>query len=130
MLRCSFFAYSGCVDSSDVRVLEQADVLVERASISSVRCTTKIARPRHSTRSNAPGSSLLMSTVTGAPSACARALGLKEATNGTAVAIAPAPPVTTVATVKKCRLVKPVLSATKHPLTDGVKHQEASLNNH
>ena len=90
----------------------------------------KSARPRHSTRSNAPGSSLLISTVTGAPSACARALGLKEATNGTAVAIAPAPPVTTVATVKKCRLVKPVLSATNHPLTDGVKHQEASLNNH
>jgi hypothetical protein len=55
---------------------------------------------------------------------------LNEATNGTAVAIAPAPPVTTVATVKKCRLVKPVPSATKHPLTDGVKHQEISLTNH
>jgi hypothetical protein len=55
---------------------------------------------------------------------------LKEDTNGTAVAIAPAPPVTTVATVKKWRLVKPVLSATKHPLTEGVKHQEASLTNH
>jgi hypothetical protein len=68
-----------------------------------------------------------MSTVTGAPRACARALGLNEATNGTAVAIAPAPPVTTVATVRKCRLVKPVLSATKHPLTGGVKHQEASI---
>ena len=78
-------------------------------------------------RKSAPGSSLLMSCVTGAPKAWARALGLKEATNGMAVAMAPAPPVTTVATVKKWRRVKPVLSAIKHPLTDGVKHQVASL---
>ena len=44
--------------------------------------------------------------------------------------MAPAPPVTTVATVKKCRLVNPVLSAMEHPLTDGAKHQEASLSDH
>ncbi|HJR71437.1 MAG TPA: hypothetical protein VKA43_15455 [Gammaproteobacteria bacterium] len=67
-----------------------------------------------------------MSTVTGAPSAWARALGLKDATNGTAVAIAPAPPVTTVATVKKCRRVNPPLSATHHPSAGKAKHQEVS----
>src|SRR5882672_648130 len=71
----------------------------------------------------APVSSLLTSISTGAPSACARALGLNEATKGTAVAIAPTPPVTTVATVKKCRRVNPVLSAIEHSSTHGAKHQ-------
>src|SRR5690606_27082686 len=61
--------------------------------------------------------------------AWARALGRNEATNGTAAATAPTPPVTTVATVKKCRLVKPVLSAIEHSLTDRAKHQVASLSN-
>src|SRR5512143_303026 len=68
-----------------------------------------------------------MSNWTGPPNAWARALGLNDDTKGTAVATTPAPPVTRVATVKKCRRVKPVLSATEHPLTSGAKHQEASL---
>src|SRR5690606_6108932 len=40
---------------------------------------------------------------TGAPSACARALGFHDARNGTAVAAKPATPVTVVATNRKCR---------------------------
>src|SRR5436190_1855220 len=57
----------------------------------------------------APGSSLLMSNWTGPPRAWARALGLNDDTKGTAVPTTPAPPVTRVATVRKCRRVKPVL---------------------
>src|SRR5688572_32906233 len=44
-----------------------------------------------------------MSCSTGAPSACARALGFHDARNGTAVIAAPAMPVTVVATSKKWR---------------------------
>ena len=44
---------------------------------------------------------LLMSTVTAAPSARARALGLNDATNGTAVATAPTAAVTVVAPTRK-----------------------------
>jgi hypothetical protein len=71
-----------------------------------------------------------MSTVTGAPSACAFALGRNDATNGQAVAIAPAPPVTNVATVRKWRRVNPLPSATDHPSTGKAKHQEVSLSSH
>jgi hypothetical protein len=52
----------------------------------------------------APGSILLMSTSTGAPSAYARALGFQEARNGTAAKAAPTTPVATVATVRNWRL--------------------------
>jgi hypothetical protein len=51
---------------------------------------------------------------------------LNDETKGTAVAITPAPPVTTVATVRKWRRVKPVLSAIEHASTHGAKHQAAS----
>src|SRR5688572_9466517 len=44
-----------------------------------------------------------MSCSTGAPSACARALGFHDARNGTAVSAAPAMPVTVVATSRKWR---------------------------
>src|SRR5687768_13857739 len=63
----------------------------------------KMAWPRQLTLTTAPGSSLLMSCSTGAPNACARALGFQEARNGTAVNAAPATPVTVVATSRKWR---------------------------
>src|SRR5687768_3648517 len=63
----------------------------------------KMAWPRQLTLTTAPGSSLLMSCSTGAPNACARALGFQEARNGTAVIAAPARPVTVVATSRKWR---------------------------
>jgi len=49
----------------------------------------------------APGSSLEMSTSTGAPIALARALGFHEARKGTATNAAPTAPVAMVATVRK-----------------------------
>ena len=56
----------------------------------------------------APGSSLLMSSVTGAPATLARADGCQDAMNGTAAASAPAPPTTAVVAVRKRR--RPVLT--------------------
>ena len=46
----------------------------------------------------------------GRDSAWARALGLKDATKGTAAATTPAPPVATVAATRKWRLLRSVLS--------------------
>src|SRR5687768_12370798 len=71
--------------------------------MSGVRRTTRTGFPRHSILSIAPGSSLLMSISTGAPSALARALGFQEARNGTAANATPAAPVRVVAAVKSCR---------------------------
>src|SRR5688572_878497 len=50
-----------------------------------------------------PGSSLLMSISTGAPSAFARALGFQDARNGTAAKAAPTAPVSVVAAVNNWR---------------------------
>ena len=60
--------------------------------------------PRHSILSIAPGSILLMSISTGAPSALARALGFQDARNGTAANATPDDPVSVVATVRSWRL--------------------------
>jgi hypothetical protein len=63
----------------------------------------------------APGSTLLMSTSTGAPSAFARALGRHEARNGAAAKAAPTMPVAVVATVRNWRLpVSTTLSLIRH----------------
>ncbi len=51
-----------------------------------------------------------MSTWTGAPSACAFALGLNDMTNGTAAIPTPAAPATLVATLRKCRRFRPDFS--------------------
>src|SRR5882672_10386177 len=63
----------------------------------------------------APGSSLLTSTSTGAPSALARSLGAQELTKGTAVKATPTAPMPAVAAVRKLRrrlstssLIKPL----------------------
>src|SRR6188508_494852 len=50
-----------------------------------------------------PGSSLLMSISTGAPSAFARALGFQDERNGTAAKATPTAPVSVVAAVRSCR---------------------------
>ena len=59
--------------------------------------------PRHSTSIFWPGSSLPMSTSTGAPAAFARSLGKNDITNGVATATAPTPPTTPVAPIRKRR---------------------------
>ena len=57
-----------------------------------MRCTIQTGLPRHSARIIIPGSTLEMSTSTGAPAARARALGSMLAKNGTAVATVGTPP--------------------------------------
>src|SRR6186713_1321394 len=59
--------------------------------------------PRQVAMSKAPGSSLLMSWVTGAPATCARALGCQDLMNGTARNAAPTPPTTAVVAVRNRR---------------------------
>src|SRR5688572_8346581 len=81
----------------------------------------KMAWPRQLTLTTAPGSSLLMSCSTGAPSAWARALGLQEARNGTAVMAAPAMPVTVVATSRKWRRPPSTPSSLDFPTSDVIQ---------
>src|SRR5690242_6721825 len=80
------------------------------ASISFVRWITHTTFPRHSTLIFWPGSSLLMSTSTGAPAALARSLGQRLMTNGTAAAIAPTAPIAVVAPRRNRRLLLFTLS--------------------
>ena len=53
--------------------------------------------------SNPPGSTLLISILTGAPAASVLAFGLKEPTKGTATPATPAVPTTAVAPIRKLR---------------------------
>jgi hypothetical protein len=73
------------------------------ASIGGVRLMIHTTLPRHSTSIFCPGSSLPMSTSTGAPAALARSLGKNDITNGVAAATTPTPPTALVAPIRKRR---------------------------
>ena len=68
-----------------------------------MRLSTQHTLPRHSTVMSWPGSTLLMSTSTGAPAAFARADGSIESMNGTAAATTPTPPTTLLAVMRNRR---------------------------
>ncbi len=70
-----------------------------------VRLSTQHTLPRHSTVMSWPGSTLLMSTSTGAPAALARAEGSNDMTNGTVAAATPTPPTTPLAVIRKRRFL-------------------------
>jgi hypothetical protein len=65
------------------------------------RRTIQTGLPRHLTITCWPGSILLILNSTGAPADLARALGLQVFKNGTATALTPTAPTTTVAALRK-----------------------------
>ena len=105
--RHSFFAYSGCIGTSEWGSETLLSTNVRPSSISLVRRTIQTGFERHSTVMIWPGSSVLMSASTGAPPALARSEGSQLAANGTAAATPAAPPAAQVAIT---RLRRPLLT--------------------
>ena len=91
------------VDRSNSGSARRASSFGSDASIGCVRLMTQHTLPRHSTLIFWPGSSLLMSTSTGAPAAFARSRGLERLMNGTAAIAAPTPPTTPLAVIRNRR---------------------------
>src|SRR5690348_16694154 len=102
--RVSFLQYAGCCGTFDLGSATRSSSLGSDESISCVRLTSQHTLPRHSTLIFWPGSILPMSTSIGAPAALARSLGHSDMTKGVAAAIAPMPPTTEVAPIRKRRL--------------------------
>src|SRR5690606_19009309 len=104
MARYSFWAYSGCWSAFSEAGSERWSVLLDRLSRTcGPRRRIKIGWPRQAGigPSRAPSSTRLISMVTGAPAARARALGFQEPTKGTAAPTAPAAPTREVLPTRK-----------------------------
>src|SRR4026207_1961580 len=100
-----------------------ASILGRLASISGVRCTIHTGLPRHSIVIIMPGSTLEMSTSTGAPAARARALGFMLKTNGTATATPATPPIAPVAAMRKRLLPRSTLLSAMFKPAEGYEKQ-------
>ncbi len=84
--RCSFLQSAGCCETFEFGSASFGSSFGSDSSIGCVRLMTHTTLPRHSTSIFWPGSSLPMSTSTGAPAALARSLGKNDITNGVAAA--------------------------------------------
>src|SRR5512133_1734036 len=109
--RYAFFAYSGCIGTSELGSETLASTRARPSSISLVRRMIHTGFERHSTVMVWPGSSALMSATTGAPPALARSEGSQLAANGTAAATPATPPAAPQAITRLRRLLFTCLSS-------------------